>query len=543
LHALHILFVSTYPILFLISHNATEACLGDAAFPLALSLAFSIFAYLKLGFVIKDAYARSLVVSLFMALFFSFGHAAGAFEPLLGAFAEHFAAAAWTIVFFIAAAGIVRAKDGLDVACGFLNIISGIAVVLAAVNIVIVSSNAAAPADYAPDTTAKLPSYEVALERLACGVPAAASGETALKRPSIYYIILDGYARNDVMNEVYHHDDSKFLRFLNEKGFFVAEKSLANHATLTRHSLVSSLNMQYLQKIFAGTDPGSRDLAGFIDRFKDNEAVKYAKSKGYRYVAFYTFGTYRNPALEDAYLAPPGYYEYQPPSSEEFSRLLLNTTPIPYLAGFFGIVSELSYPGQIDYLRKSTNFIFDTLPKVARTAKNPIFVYAHIGQPHPPFIFDSDGSAMPAGRIGDVIINDAEAIVTTPEKRAEYRDRYTRQASFIAKRAMEAIDGILKNSPEPPVIILQSDHGPASEFKMSTLEGSNLKERFAILNAFYFPGGKYSGISHEISPVNNFRMVFDRFLDAKMELLTNECYFSTIDMPYKFTRIDGLIKN
>lgn len=540
MHALHILFVSVYPILFLVSHNATEAGLSDAIFPLIVSPAIAYAIYLKFAFVVRDPYARSLVVSLLFSLFFSFGHAAAALEPALVASAETLVAAAWTALFAFITLRIARAGRGLDIACGFLNFISGIAVALAAAGILL-SGGGSAPAAKAK-AGERISPYEVELEKLAAA-PKAADGETSPKRPSVYYIILDGYPRNDVMNDIYRCDNSAFMKFLRKSGFFIAEKSLANHAVLTRHSLVSALNMQYLQKVFENVPPASRDLSKFIEREKDNEVVRFVKSKGYRYAAFYTFGTYRNPELEDAYLVPPGYYDYQSPSSEEFGRLLLNTTPVPFMASLLGADSELSYPGQTEYLRRSTLFIFDTLPKIAKRAKGPLFVYAHIGQPHPPFIFDADGGTPGAGKIGDVVINDAEAIVTSVEKRAEYREKYSRQAEFIAKKTMETIERILADSPEPPVIILQSDHGPASEFRMSTLESSNLKERFAILTAFYFPGRDYSGISRSVSPVNTFRIVFNRFLGRSMEILPDECYFSPIGSPYKFTRIDGMIKN
>ena len=42
--------------------------------------------------------------------------------------------------------------------------------------------------------------------------------------PDIYYIILDGYAREDVLKELYHYNNSGFIQELTNRGFFVASK-------------------------------------------------------------------------------------------------------------------------------------------------------------------------------------------------------------------------------------------------------------------------------------------------------------------------------
>ncbi len=68
-----------------------------------------------------------------------------------------------------------------------------------------------------------------------------------LKKPDIYYIILDGYGRGDVLKSVYGFDNEKFYNELENRGFFIARKSNANYAQTTLFSLASSLNMEYLE--------------------------------------------------------------------------------------------------------------------------------------------------------------------------------------------------------------------------------------------------------------------------------------------------------
>lgn len=63
-------------------------------------------------------------------------------------------------------------------------------------------------------------------------------------RPDIYYIIVDGYGREDVLRETYGIDNSEFLGFLKENGFHVIDQAHSNY-TQTVYSLSSSLNLNY----------------------------------------------------------------------------------------------------------------------------------------------------------------------------------------------------------------------------------------------------------------------------------------------------------
>ena len=72
-------------------------------------------------------------------------------------------------------------------------------------------------------------------------------------KPDIYYIILDAYARADVMQDFYGYDNSHFVEQLTDLGFYVAPCSQSNYAW-TGLSLTSSLNMNYLQELYISAD-------------------------------------------------------------------------------------------------------------------------------------------------------------------------------------------------------------------------------------------------------------------------------------------------
>ena len=96
------------------------------------------------------------------------------------------------------------------------------------------------------------------------------------------------------------------------------------------------------------------------------------------------------------------------------------------------------------------------------------------------------------------------------------------------------IDAILKNSKTPPIIIIQADHGPGAYLDIQSVENSCLRERFSILNAYYFPNGVMKELSKDTSPVNTFPILFNSIFGTNLKIIENKEYFSTWSNPYKF---------
>ena len=85
-----------------------------------------------------------------------------------------------------------------------------------------------------------------------------------------------------------------------------------------------------------------------------------------------------------------------------------------------------------------------------------------------------------------------------------------------------------------PIIVIQADHGPGSMLYWSDPEESNLHERMAIFNAYYFPDQDYEMLKQSITPVNTFRIIFNQFFNAHYRILEDNVYFSSIYHPYSF---------
>ncbi|OGO60521.1 MAG: hypothetical protein A2032_01305 [Chloroflexi bacterium RBG_19FT_COMBO_49_13] len=163
--------------------------------------------------------------------------------------------------------------------------------------------------------------------------------------------------------------------------------------------------------------------------------------------------------------------------------------------------------------------------------KAPKFVFLHIIAPHPPFVFDKNGN--PVQPDWEYNIFDGRQFFGGLE---EYKEGYIKQMMYVNSLILKTIDQIMKYSSSPPIIVLQADHGSGALLG-SSIETSCLKERFSILNAYYFPDGNTSRLYSSISPVNTFRVIFDTYFRTNLALLPDLYYFSDHDDPYQYDAV------
>ena len=113
---------------------------------------------------------------------------------------------------------------------------------------------------------------------------ASAQVPTTAAGPDIYFIVLDGYARADVLAKYYGFDNGPFLDGLRERGFQVSDASRSKFYW-TFLSIGSALNLDYIRRWSAvGLDPGSRDRRERYRILRNNRAAQFLRQRGYRYV-------------------------------------------------------------------------------------------------------------------------------------------------------------------------------------------------------------------------------------------------------------------
>ncbi len=340
--------------------------------------------------------------------------------------------------------------------------------------------------------------------------------------PDIYYLILDGYGRADMLQSVFGFDNSGFVDALENRGFSVASQSQPNYAH-TLLSLSSSLNMQYLDRMSAvmGESKSWWPVMGTIQHSKVRDLLE---SQGYKTVFFASVWDFTDIHDGDYYEAP------YPIMLDNFFGPYLNATNLKFLHGIskFGI----AWPS-IEVHRQIISYSLNRLPEMAKVP-GPKFVFAHIMAAHPPFVFDQNGNPL----------NSAKPYTLTDTSSQEagvsrYVNNYNEQVTYINQKLLTTIDGILANSNTPPIIILQADHGPGIYLNNNTFNKRCYYERYSILNAYYLPGGSPESVPADITPVNSFRFIFDKYFQADLEMLPNRQYYSPNGDIYHFTDVSG----
>lgn len=144
-------------------------------------------------------------------------------------------------------------------------------------------------------------------------LPATSDAPTSSSaKPEIYYIVLDAYARQDILEEIYDYDNSPFTSALRQRGFFVAEASNSNYA-VTEFSLASTLNMAHIQDLprrldAQGVAVDEQTVRGASSTLiKRSSVVGFLRFEGYTIFAF--DGGYGAVYLEepDHFLQSPEY--------------------------------------------------------------------------------------------------------------------------------------------------------------------------------------------------------------------------------------------
>jgi hypothetical protein len=518
--AIHPFLFASYPILALLSYNIEWANIADAYRSLAVTLLFATILLLVTRWLTKDWLKAGLIVTLVVLLFFSYGHI---YELLKKS--EHFAAIGrhrymiptWGLLFTIATIFIVRTKSNLQSFTKALNIAAAAALILPVATIVqfqFESSSGRATADSLYDR----PVIELQ-------VP---PGEEA---PDVYYIILDAYGRADILQEIFNYDNTPFLDQLRERGFYIGDYSRSNYAQ-TSLSITSSTNMEYLQDLIPDIDPKDKSRDVLWGLLKHSQVRRSLEAIGYQTVAFPTGLAGTDLQDADIYYSAGTMDEIVSLSAVTpfESMLVYNSAGRIITDGLIvlpSFIKELQYPYEVR--RARTLNAFEHLMEIPEL-EGPHFVFAHIIAPHPPFVFDRYGNPVEPNAPFSLGFGYGEY---RPEELESWVDGYREQLMFVNNRMIEVIDAILAKSETPPIIVIQGDHGPKAETNILPYT----HERLSIFNVYYLPDGGDEVLYPTITPVNSFRVIFDTYFGASLEILPDRVFYSQYSKPYSFFEV------
>ncbi len=475
------------PILFVWAQNVEEFSLfaGPADFfvPASLSVGFTVLAIGLGSLILRNARKAALIVFLFLLAFYFYGHV---YDLLLnaeiGVPRQRYFLLAWAAVFTVAGLLALRIRADLRGLTNTLNLVVGLLAIISLFDIAVYHLGSGT---------------DLANNQIGETADFAAPGLDPSDLPDIYYIITDAYTNSRNLKGL-GYDNSPFTDYLTSKGFFVASESSPNYSH-TGSSLASSLNMQHLDYLAGVMPDGSMDGTVYAKMIRENKVMGLLRAQGYKVV--HTREGWMSGKYDDQHLSCLGS-TLTSFHADDFSGALIHTTALEPVLRLFNLVeSRLQAMRLCDF----------SMIVEAKTIPGPKLVFAHLFVPHPPYIF---------GRNGEQVSANFE----TTDYGAE--DQYVDQVVFVNKKLQEVVDALLSGPGNPPVIVIQGDHGTA--FAGDDFTESVYKERMRIFNAYHLPDGGNDLLYESVTPVNTFRIIFNRYFGADYELLDDTSWYTNL---------------
>lgn len=338
-------------------------------------------------------------------------------------------------------------------------------------------------------------------------------GTAAANSPDVWHFIFDRYAGADTLRRVYHFDNRPFLDALKARGFAVQEHAFSNYQR-TGHSVSSTLNGAYLDRLAAKMSNRQTDWVPLYRAMTGNAALRFFAGHGYD--TFFA-GSWWNPTRRSL-IADSNVNFYDMP---ELGQLILDQSVIGML------LKNTSLPyadGRADQCRRE-HLKFENLTKIAGEKKQK-YIFAHFLLPHPPFVINADGTCRSLEQ-------------ATHSSR---RDNYVGQIEYANAQILKLIDKI-EAGPRPAIIIIHADEGPwplpfvGDERFLGTdpvavdwpkLNQSQLHEKMGVLLAVRSPDGN-SVRDLPVSAVNLYPVVLHNHFGGAAPGLPDRNYLFVSD--------------
>lgn len=314
--------------------------------------------------------------------------------------------------------------------------------------------------------------------------------------PDIYYIILDEFSGFTPMRDYWNNFEAeRFQNYLSSNEFIVFENPHGSSIETPRE-IASRLN--YYRYTF---DLNSETLPRFFNLIANNKTMRYLKDRGYTTITFNEMN-YPYPTAADIDADITYNYNDIPATNigfyfNDFWILVADKTMLKEFSAYYKRLGSDQHTNMIFYTTKKVREL-DSIP-------SPKFVYIHLMIPHSPFMFDEKGNQ------------------NSPKSYMNYQ-YYLGNYNFSIYLAQQMVDGILDTADQanPPVIILQSDHGLRNYSNGSNYSGEleNFPEEYktSILYALHLPGYKPTFTAQEKDPINTFPLIFNHLFNAQIPL-------------------------
>ena len=511
----HPIALALYPVLFLYSQNTDQTPLETVTGPLLLALLAVPLLWVGPYLLCKrDLFKSSLWASLLTVLFFVYGHIHSALHLFALNTGIHFGGAQHAelllkaklhagLIVLLALALILLWRKVRHVPATSFEKLSGIVNTMSAI-LLLMPVMGIAMSLLSPDTPEAEGHTKASAQLAESGLV-----KTLGYQPDIYHIVLDGYAREDVLNEFYNYDNSPFLNTLKAQGFTVVPQARSNY-TWTFLSFASFLNMDYVNDTFKHLGPEDRTRSQAYLMARDNKVMHFLRDQGYRYVHLKSAwgATMMNMFADEEIPCTDSLFNV------EFYRVLMESTFLKIWESPVGVsVADCHL----------TNL--KTLEQLG-SAPGPKVVVTHFVPPHHPYLFDREGTILRNATVSNQFEFQKRLWGVKP--------KYIDQLVYFNKRMETIVDQLVATSPNPPIIIIHSDHGPQL---LDDDSDHFLHGRFSNLIAMQLPGVQPGEIPEDLTLVNMYRKVFNLYFDSGFEMLENRYYQSAYYQPYDFEEV------
>jgi hypothetical protein len=504
--------IAAYPVLYIAAANPGQAEGSTIALVVLASVLAALAAWVALMTLARSSIAAGFATALLVVMFYGYGQVGALADQLviwlelgddatpnaldLWPRARLYIALAWALLALIATTLLARSRflDKTELARAANVAAAVLAITLAVPWTINVFSGLSARS-------------AVTVENAG-----SATGPVEGSKRDIYFIILDGYAREDVLKGMYAFDNRAFIQGLRTLGFRVTDSSSSNYSW-TFLSVASMLNMAYLQDFLppGQLSPRNVDRSAVYAKLRDNATAGFLREQGYEIVHVRsTWGaTSANPDADREIRCESGVY------TNEFLRAVVE-------ASWWGAFHSKA---SVDLaLCNLSNF--RTLAAMRPTLR-PKFVFAHFILPHHPYLFDRDGNILRNAQVSNQF--------ELQSRLWEDRDRYRSQLEFVNGKVTETIRAMLANYDLAPIVVIASDHGP--NLKSGLTEAGHLAVRFANFGAYYLPGAPHDLIPHSGTAVNQFRRILGHYFGANLPPLADRHFVSSFSKPYDFREV------
>ena len=485
------LLLVAHPILTLFEENQTELPLEVIWQPLGITYLLTAALYGLLLLVTRSWTTAGVLTALAVLWFFYFDTFKDDISGLgLG---DSLALALWTAICAAAAVVVARVRGGLGTA------MLGVGVAALVLTL--------APALKVASFQHRHPAVNASDPRLWAADPLSAPARPA-RRPDIYVLIPDDYARADVLKRYFHYDNSAFAAQLRRRGFTISDDWRSPYSD-SESNITAALNMGYLDGLARVLGEKSQDVRPLKTLMEDSRASRLAKSLGYRYVHLdsdeVTFAA-GNPDISS--VATP----------DSYPSLWLRKTVLREVGGRFGFNDV----AQDERFRRNYSSSFARLDSVTGQA-GPKLVVFHTLLPHDPYIFGARGQSVTFPSTSDEVIHSRLGM--------RY---YLPQLEYVETRLLHAIDTIRRHSKDA-VIVLQADEGFESGDKTFD-EATALDIRVKGLLALSLPGVSRVRAPQPPNAVNTLRYVYNRLFGTRYSMLPTKSAPDG-DYPYQWENL------